>query len=80
MEMFHRIFKGIVPKTNRKNVDFDLLKRYNTLFAIRHLVDGGIDLRTERSCANFTNLNFGELFLNWYLTVDKSSNDDNNGN
>ncbi|GET57157.1 hypothetical protein GLOIN_2v1790940 [Rhizophagus irregularis DAOM 181602=DAOM 197198] len=39
-EMVHRIFKGMVPKTNCKNIDLDLLKRYNTLFAIRHLADG----------------------------------------
>jgi hypothetical protein len=25
-EMVHRIFKNIVPQTNRKNVDLDLLK------------------------------------------------------
>ena len=25
-EMVHRLFKNIVPRTNRKNVDFDLLK------------------------------------------------------
>ena len=35
--MVHRIFKGMVLKTNCKNLDLDLLKRYNTIFAIRHL-------------------------------------------
>ncbi len=44
-EMVHRLFKNIVPRTNRKNVDFDLLKRYTTMFAVRHLFDGGIDKR-----------------------------------
>ncbi|GBC52022.2 hypothetical protein GLOIN_2v1836760 [Rhizophagus irregularis DAOM 181602=DAOM 197198] len=39
-EMVHHIFKRMVPKTNCKNIDLDLLKRYNTLFAIRHLADG----------------------------------------
>ncbi|CAB4442476.1 unnamed protein product [Rhizophagus irregularis] len=72
-EMVHRIFKGIVPKTNCKNIDLDLLKRYNTLFAIRHLADGGIDPRFNRSCTGFTNSNFGQLFLNWYVTEDKYS-------
>jgi hypothetical protein len=33
-EMVHQIFKEIVPKTNCKNIDLDLLKQYNTLFAI----------------------------------------------
>jgi hypothetical protein len=73
-EMVHRVFKGIVPKTNRKNIDLDLLKRYNTLFAIRHLVDGGIDPRFARSCAGFKSSNFGHLFSNWYLTEDKFLN------
>ena len=72
-EMVYRIFKGMVPKTNCKNIDLDLLKRYNTLFAIRHLADGGIDPRFNRSCTGFTNSNFGQLFLNWYVTEDKYS-------
>ncbi|CAB4403326.1 unnamed protein product [Rhizophagus irregularis] len=72
-KMVHRIFKGMVPKTNCKNIDLDLLKRYNTLFAIRHLADGGIDPRFNRSCTGFTNSNFGQLFLNWYVTEDKYS-------
>lgn len=75
-EMVHRIFKGMVPKTNCKNIDLDLLKRYNTIFAIRHLVDGGIDSRFNRSCAGFTNSNFGQLFLNWYATEDKYSTEE----
>ncbi len=42
-KMVHRIFKNIVPWTNQKNVDLDLLKRYTTLFAVHHLIDGGVD-------------------------------------
>ncbi|PKK61925.1 hypothetical protein RhiirC2_668561, partial [Rhizophagus irregularis] len=42
-EMVHKIFKNSVLRTNRKNIDLDLLKRYNTLFAMRYLFDGGID-------------------------------------
>lgn len=73
-EMVHRIFKGIVPGTNCKNIDLDLLKRYNTLFAIRHLVNGGIDPRFAIPCVGFADsTNFGRLFSNWYLTEDKSN-------
>jgi len=72
-EMVHRIFKGMVPKTNCKNLDLDLLKRYNTIFAIRHLSDGGIDPRFNKSCVGFTSSNFSQLFLNWYVTEDKYS-------
>jgi hypothetical protein len=78
-EMVHRIFKGIVPRTNRKNIDLDLLKRYNTLFAIRHLIDGGIDPRFARSCTGFADSNFGRLFSNWYLTDDKSLDEESEG-
>ncbi|CAB4373973.1 unnamed protein product [Rhizophagus irregularis] len=70
-EMVHHIFKGMVPKTNCKNIDLDLLKRYNTLFAIQHLADGGIDPRLNRSCTGFTSSNFDQLFSNWYVTEDK---------
>src|SRR5207245_573259 len=55
-EMVHRLFKNIVPRTNLKNVRLDLLKYYTTLFAIRHLLDGGIDLRFSISNVGFMNL------------------------
>src|SRR3990170_1960051 len=32
-EMVHQIFKGMVPNTNHKNIELDLLKHYTTLFA-----------------------------------------------
>ena len=73
-EMVHRIFKGIVPKTNRKNIDLDLVKRYNTFFAIRHLTDDGTYPRFASSCAGFANSNFEIFFSNWYVTEDKFSN------
>lgn len=72
-EMVHRTFKKIVPKTNHKNIDLDLLKHYTTLFAIRHLTDNGIDSRFTRPCTGFANMatNFNQLFLNWYITENK---------
>lgn len=72
-EMVHRIFKAMVPRTNRKNVELDLLKRYTTLFAIRHLVDGGADQRLSRPCRGLTTMpsNFRNLLTNWYITEDK---------
>jgi len=39
-EMVHRIFKGMVPHTNLKQI---LRRQYNTLQAFRYLVDGGVD-------------------------------------
>ena len=55
-EIVYHIFKGIVQKTNHKNIELDLLKHYTTLFAIQHLMDGGADSRFIRSCAGFSNV------------------------
>ncbi|GES88255.1 hypothetical protein GLOIN_2v1487024 [Rhizophagus clarus] len=38
------------------NVELDLLKRYTTLFAIRHLVDGGADQRLSQPCRGFATI------------------------
>ena len=56
----------MVPQTNRKNIELDLLKCYTTLFAIRHLIDGGTDRRLSRTSYGFTNMssNFGNLLTN----------------
>uniref|UniRef100_U9U036 Uncharacterized protein n=1 Tax=Rhizophagus irregularis (strain DAOM 181602 / DAOM 197198 / MUCL 43194) TaxID=747089 RepID=U9U036_RHIID len=77
-EIVHKIFKGIVPHTNRKNIELDLLKRYTTLFAIRHLIDGGIDPRLFRSSNAFTNLseNFAQIISDWFI-VEECLKDDN---
>jgi len=44
-EMVHRVFKGMVPHMNRKNVELDLTRRFNTNQALRHLSNGGMDSR-----------------------------------
>ena len=76
-EMVYQIFKTMVPRTNCKNVELDLLKRYTTLFTIRHLVDGGIDQRLLQPCYGFANMSsdFKNLLTNWYITEDKASNE-----
>jgi len=68
-EMIHRIFKNIAPRTNRKNIDLDLLKRYTTLFAIRHLFDGGVDGRFSSSNNALTNLphHLKRLMNDWFI-------------
>jgi hypothetical protein len=69
-EMVHRVFKNIVPNTNRKNIEFDLLKRYTTLQSIRYLADGGIDARYSQSSIGFINISCGtnHLFKDWFIT------------
>ena len=68
-EMVHKIFKNIVPRINRKNVDLDLLKRYTTLFAVRHLFDGGIDNRLSSMNNALNNLphHLKRLMDGWFI-------------
>jgi hypothetical protein len=42
-EMVHRMFKGMVPHMNRKNIELDMARRYNTQQALHHVIDGGFD-------------------------------------
>ena len=72
-EMVHRIFKNIVSRTNRKNVDLDLLKRYTTLFAIRHLFDGGVDRRLSSKNNALMNLphHLKRLMNDWFIVEKK---------
>lgn len=76
-EMVHRIFKNMVPRTNCKNIELDLLKRYTTLQSIRYLADGGIDPRNLRSSVEFMSLsrNSDSLFKDWFIM--KNSEIDN---
>lgn len=63
----------MVLRTNRKNVELDLLKRYTTLFALRHLLDGGIDKRFTSTNNALTGLPYHlkRLMNDWFI-VDKS--------
>src|SRR3954451_14946049 len=78
-EMVHQIFKSIVPQTNLKNVGLDLLKHYTTLFALRHLLDGGIDLRFSASNSGFMNLlrHLKRLMSDWFIMKDTVEIKDN---
>ena len=72
--MVHRIYKGIVPHTNKKNVEFDLIKRDNTLQTLRYLLDGGQDNRFENSTVGqgiqniIQDVALRPLLDNWYVT------------
>ena len=70
--MVHCIFKNIVPHTNRKNIELDLLKRYTTLQSIWHLTDGGFDYRYLRPSIDFINMSRDSkhLFKNWFIIED----------
>ena len=38
--MVHRTFKSAVSRTNGKMIERDLIKKYNTLQALRNIIDG----------------------------------------
>ena len=74
--MVHRLSKQAVVKTNRKNVELDLMRRTNVLQAIRYLIDGGTDERfNERNVGNglrniITDSRLQSLLTGWYMTED----------
>ena len=84
--MFHKIFKNLVPHTNHKNIELDLLKQYTTLQSIRHLADGGIDPRNLGSSVDFMNMSQDSkcLFKNWFImensVVDNDEESEGNNN
>ncbi|PKY54686.1 hypothetical protein RhiirA4_473628, partial [Rhizophagus irregularis] len=71
-EMMHKIFKGSVPKMNRKNIELDLIRRHNTLQTIRYLTDGGVDNRFPCIKQGFQKLTTDPLLhsilSDWYMT------------
>ena len=78
-EMVHRLFKGSVSKMNKKNIELDFIRRYNTLQTIRYLIDGGKDCR-------FPNIGQGfqyfikdpllqPILSDWYMTQDFQKED-----
>jgi hypothetical protein len=54
--MVHRTFKNFAPHTNKKEIDFDLIKRYITTEGIRNFFDNNPDYKKIN------------LFNDWYIT------------
>ncbi|GET52307.1 hypothetical protein GLOIN_2v1790940 [Rhizophagus irregularis DAOM 181602=DAOM 197198] len=76
-EEFSILPKVFVNFVNLPNIHVNMhllmhAKTFGTLINTQ-VADGGIDPRFNRSCTGFTNSNFGQLFLNWYVTEDKYS-------
>jgi hypothetical protein len=77
--MLHRTFKGSVPKMNRKNIEFDLIRRHNTLQTVRYLIDGGKDSRFPNIGQGFQQFTKDPLLQpilsDWYMTQDLQKKD-----
>ncbi|CAG8852607.1 16929_t:CDS:2, partial [Gigaspora margarita] len=73
-EAVHKTFKSSVSKMNRKNIEFDLIRRHNTLQTIHYLIDGGKDSRFQhigQGFRNFTSDPFLQPILSdWYMAQD----------
>ncbi|CAB4396236.1 unnamed protein product [Rhizophagus irregularis] len=68
-EMVHRTFKGAVSHTNGKMIERDLIKRYNTLQALRNIIDGTLDSRYNTLGNGYYQNNiFRSLLSSWYAT------------
>ena len=59
-EMVHRMFKNFAPHTNKKEIDFDLIKRYNTIESLRNVFDKKAEEPIYQGCK--------DLFGGWYMT------------
>jgi hypothetical protein len=69
--MVHRIFKGSVSKMNKKNIELDFIRRYNTLQTIRYLIDDGEDDRVSAIGQGFlSNSLLYPILSDWYMTQD----------
>ena len=75
--MVHRTFKIMVPHTNRKVIELDLTRRYNTAQALRHLIDGWTDPRFSTRPNALTKFNADpniyRILTGWYATESSSS-------
>ncbi|RIB25024.1 hypothetical protein C2G38_2279499 [Gigaspora rosea] len=71
-EMVHKIFKSSVSKMNCKNIEFDFIRRHNTLQTIRYLINGGMDSRFPHIGQGFQNFTMDPLLQpilsDWYIT------------
>ena len=48
----HGVYKKVIPHTNKKNVELDLIERDNKLQAIRYILDNGYDPRVFQDISN----------------------------
>lgn len=73
-EVMHRILKSSVSKMNKKNIELDFIRRYNTLQTIRHLIDGGKDDWFPTIGQGFLNITTDPLLYpilsDWYIMQD----------
>ena len=82
-EMVHRIFKGIVPHTNKHNLELILLQQINTLQTLRYLASGGSENNQGQQNTMFnamTDPKLKKLLSGWCIDNYDLSTHSNNSN
>ena len=70
----HGVYKRVIPHTNKKNVEMDLMKCDNTLQALRYILDNGYDSRFPQGASNCVNSIIKDsrlryLLEGWYIST-----------
>lgn len=70
----HGIYKRIIPHTNKKNVELDLIKRDNVLQGLRYVIDNGYDSRVPEGSGNRIRSILKDnqltcLLKGWYISI-----------
>ncbi|CAG8712801.1 4980_t:CDS:2 [Rhizophagus irregularis] len=73
-EMMHGVYKRMIPHTNKKNVEFDLIKRDNILQGLRYVIDNGYNARIPEGGGNCIRSILKDeqlicLLEGWYISV-----------
>lgn len=73
-EMMHGVYKRVIPHTNKKNVEFDLIKRDNILQGLRYIIDGGYDYRIPEGGSKYIKSIINDnqltcLLEGWYISI-----------
>ncbi|PKK64614.1 hypothetical protein RhiirC2_97102 [Rhizophagus irregularis] len=73
-EMMHGVYKRMIPHTNKKNVEFNLIKRDNILQGLRYVTDNDYDARIPEGGGNCIRSILKDeqlicLLEGWYISV-----------
>ena len=73
-EMMHGVYKKVIPHTNKKNVEFDLIRRDNILQGLRNIIDNGYDQRFPEGNNSYIRSIMKDnklicLLEGWYISV-----------
>jgi len=70
----HGVYKKVIPHTNKKNVELDLIERDNKLQVIRYILDNSYDPRVFQDISNplksiIKDNKLKHLLEGWYISI-----------